>query len=139
MDWLESIKRIQQARENNQLVVFVGAGVSQNSGIPTWNELINAVAKKIGYSKCVGCKSKEKLCPKGECKIRYEFSLNDLLRIPEYYFQQDTSKGHSEYYNFIQETLRNDAGPNQIDDEIFAVLPHHIITTNYDSLLEQSI
>lgn len=138
MDWLESIKRIQQARENNQLVVFVGAGVSQNSGIPTWNGLINAVAKKIGYSKCVGCKSKEELCPKDECKIRYEFSQNDLLRIPEYYFHQDTSKGHSEYYNFIQETLRSDAGPNQIDDEIFAVLPHHIITTNYDSLLEQS-
>ena len=27
---------------------------------------------------------------------------------------------------------------NSIDDEIFNLLPHHIITTNYDSLLEDS-
>lgn len=138
MDWIESIRIIQQARENNQLVVFVGAGVSQNSGLPTWNGLINAIAKKIGYSKCDGCKDKEAICPKDDCKIRYSFSQDDFLRIPEYYFQQDASEGHSEYYNFIQETLHSDAGPNLIDDEIFAVFPHHIITTNYDSLLEQS-
>ena len=36
MDWIESVKKIRKAQENNQLVVFVGAGVSKNSDLPTW-------------------------------------------------------------------------------------------------------
>ena len=31
MDWIESLKYIRKAQENNQLVIFVGAGVSANS------------------------------------------------------------------------------------------------------------
>ena len=52
MNWIDSIKKIREARENNQLIVFVGAGVSHNSGIPTWWELIKKIAEKIGYDKC---------------------------------------------------------------------------------------
>ena len=47
MDWVESVREIRKANENNRLVVFVGAGVSKNSGIPTWGELIQDIAKKI--------------------------------------------------------------------------------------------
>ena len=38
MDWIESIKHIKEAQRNNRLVIFVGAGVSKNSGIPMWGE-----------------------------------------------------------------------------------------------------
>ena len=37
--FIADIKRIQQAKANNKLVVFVGAGVSNNSGVPSWNNL----------------------------------------------------------------------------------------------------
>lgn len=36
MDWITSVREIKKAQENNQLVIFVGAGVSKNSGVPTW-------------------------------------------------------------------------------------------------------
>lgn len=60
------------------------------------------------------------------------------MRIPEYYYQQHKEDNPDAYYNLIQDTLRGGTGSNLIDDEIFNILPHHIITTNYDSLLEDS-
>ena len=33
MDWITAIKEIQKAQEDDRLVVFVGAGVSKNSGV----------------------------------------------------------------------------------------------------------
>ena len=52
MDWIQAIKEIQKAQEKNQLVIFVGSGVSNNSGIPTWGDLIKVIADEIGYDKC---------------------------------------------------------------------------------------
>lgn len=141
MDWLESIKIIRHAQENNQLVIFVGAGVSKNSGMPSWTELIASIAEKIGYQHgdpCYSCERRDKECPKIECEGRHTYTQDELLRIPEYYFQSDTSDNHMEYYDFIQTKLRTDNESNPIDNEIFNLIPHHIITTNYDSLLERS-
>lgn len=138
MDWIQAIKEIQKAQEKNQLVIFVGSGVSNNSGIPTWGDLIKVIADEIGYDKCNSCKNRQEDCPKSECKERYDFSQDEYLRIPEYYFQKDTSIDHRQYYDLIKNTLKNDKPSNPIDDEIFEILPHHIITTNYDALLEKS-
>lgn len=137
MGWIEAIKEIQKAQEKNQLVIFVGSGVSNNSGIPTWGNLIKVIADKIKYYKCNTCK-KQQDCSKSECEERYDFTQDEYLRIPEYYYQQDTSENHSKYYELIKNTLKNDKDSNPIDDEIFKILPHHIITTNYDALLEKS-
>ena len=46
MNWIDSIKEINKARTNNRLVIFVGSGVSNNSGVPTWKGLIETIAKK---------------------------------------------------------------------------------------------
>ena len=62
MDWIESIKTIKKAQENNQLIVFVGAGVSKNSNVPTWWELIKIIADKIGYDRCDFCKKRKEIC-----------------------------------------------------------------------------
>lgn len=64
MNWIDSIKKIREAQENNQLIVFVGAGVSHNSGIPTWWELIKKIAEKIGYDKCNSSQKEKELVPK---------------------------------------------------------------------------
>lgn len=138
MEWIDSVKEIKKAQENNQLVIFVGSGVSNNSNVPTWGALIRKFADKIGYDKCISCKKAGKTCPKPNCEDRYAFTQDEYLRIPEYYFQSDTSEEKADYYQIIQSTLKCDNGPNSIDDEIFTILPHHIITTNYDSLLEDS-
>ena len=118
MDWQESIKDVQEARENNRLVIFVGSGVSRNSDIPTWGDLIEKIAKKIRYKE--------------------EITQDKYLLIPEYYYLKDRSRKHTKYYKFISDALATDKGSNAIDEIIFSILPEHIITTNYDFLLENT-
>lgn len=138
MNWIESIKYIKEAQRNNRLVIFVGAGVSKNSGIPMWGELIRAIADEIKYNHCTFCKEEANI----KCKERYNFTQDEYLKIPEYFYrlcmQNDEQTGDKTYYDFIKKTLHTDVESNCIDDIIFQLLPHHIITTNYDTLLEDS-
>lgn len=138
MDWVTAIKEIQKAQEDDRLVIFVGAGVSKNSGAPSWYELIAKFADEVGYSRCDTCSQNGNNCPKPDCKKQYEYSQEEFLRIPEYYYQRDDSPNHTNYFGLIQSMLQCDNNSNAIDDEIFSVFPRHIITTNYDQLLEKS-
>jgi len=136
MNWIDSIKEINKARTNNRLVIFVGSGVSNNSGVPTWKGLIETIAKKINYNEnCNGCDSIETSCPKEECSKRFNFTATEFLRIPEYYYQSASS---DEYFQTISDTLKCDKESNAVDEIILDIAPHHIITTNYDTLLENS-
>lgn len=112
-----SIRKIKEASENNKLVIFVGAGISANSGVPTWNELIKEMAKELG-----------------------EFDVDkhpDLfMKIPQYYFNE---RGEKEYYEKLNEIfLKKKYYTNPIHRQIFNLNPTHIITTNYDTLLEEA-
>lgn len=44
----ESREIICKASKNNKLIVFVGAGVSVNSGYPSWLNLISEFAMGLG-------------------------------------------------------------------------------------------
>lgn len=101
---LKSILNIQKAIENNKLVVFVGAGVSKNSGIPTWKELIQELAQELGL-KAIAHDSNG-----------FDFwGGDDYLRIPQYYFNEREEK---EYLDKIKEVLDLDVPPNEIHDII---------------------
>lgn len=52
----EQIEKIKQINLNQNLVIFVGAGVSKNSGVCSWWELVKEIADKIGENKCTSCK-----------------------------------------------------------------------------------
>ena len=137
MEWIDSIREILKASSENRLVMFVGAGVSVNSKLPTWGNLVGDIAKKINYNKCAYC-SREFTCFKNSI-CDNAFSQEDYLRIPEYFYQSDLSPDKAEYYGFLSEKLGNvESNPNVIDDEIIKVNPHHIITTNFDTLIEES-
>ena len=43
-----SIQKLKEDIENNRLVIFVGAGVSANSGCPSWRTLIDKFAEGLG-------------------------------------------------------------------------------------------
>ena len=105
MDWITAIKEIQKAQEDDRLVVFVGAGVSKNSGVPAWWDLIKKFADELGYSRCDTCKKRTADCPKADCKDQYEYTQDEFLRIPEYYYQQDTSENHADYFGLIRKFL----------------------------------
>lgn len=112
----ESKKLIQKASDNNKLVVFVGAGVSANSGYPSWSELVKEFAKGIG-------KDIEKI------------SGDDYLKIPQYYYN---SRGQKEYYDVIYNKFNIKPRNNPIPRLIIDLYPYHIITTNYDDILEKA-
>jgi len=115
--FIADIKRIQQAKANNKLVVFVGAGVSNNSGVPSWNTLTEALKKELPID-----------------NISEE---NDSLKVAQYYCN---FRGYKEYIEKIKEVLKHGkVSCNPIHDAILDLEPSHIITTNYDDLIEQSI
>lgn len=113
----ENIKKIQNAIEKNKLVVFIGAGVSLNSNIPSWGQLIQAFCKALNIDS-------------------NNLSTEDYLKIPQYYFNQ---RGFKEYYDMVQNIIGIKAEPNIIHDLILKMSPAHIVTTNYDNLIEQAI
>lgn len=148
---IEQIEKIKQINLNQNLVIFVGAGVSKNSGVCSWWELVKEIADKINENKCSSCEIKDLICGEcGEqielcsmdgynCKLKYDFSSEDFLRIPQHFYE---SFGNSEeekkpYYEFLKDKFCGQKYETNIIDEIIVKLqPEHIITTNYDHLLE---
>ena len=107
-----AIRNINDAVKNDSLIIFVGAGISINSGLPSWRELIEELKKDIDFS-----------------------NEEDYLKIAQYYY--DTVGGHKYYekINSIFEDFTN-VPTNKIHDQILRINPVHLITTNYDTLLE---
>ena len=114
---LTSIRKIKEAIDNNKLVLFVGAGVSANSGLPTWGKLVQSFATDLNIKE-------------------YDNSLETLLKIPQFYFNE---RGEKEYFDKLNEVFSEEIYKiNPIHELIFKMSPRHIVTTNFDDLLEQA-
>lgn len=133
----ENINQIKQNLQNENLVIFVGAGVSKNSGVPTWGYVVRKFAQELNYTQCLSCHFKTIDCEK-TCHLKYYFSTDEYIKIPQYYYSQDKSINHSNYYNLIKSFFDKDFKSNILDDLIISLKPDHIITTNYDHLLDFS-
>lgn len=146
----ELLKRIYLLRDKaelNKLVIFVGAGVSRNvSGLPSWNDLVIKMAESIGYSKCNLCSRKNDCnnrCDKcsnkdsceNKCVLINDFSSDEYLKIPQYVYNKKKSLYTEVLQNCITDNAIHDA---PLSKAIFEINPDHIITTNYDKLLESS-
>ncbi|WP_026888852.1 SIR2 family protein [Clostridium beijerinckii] len=112
----ESKRIIKKASENNKLVLFVGSGVSANSGYPSWISLVEEFAKGIGID-------------------TKNISSEDYLKIPQYYYN---SRKEKDYYDVIFNKFNIKVKPNSIHDLVFELNPYHVVTTNYDELLEDA-
>ncbi len=119
MTFYEMIEDLSLALNRDKLVIFVGAGVSKNSGLPTWGQMVQAFAEQIGYP------------------MEGRLATEEYIRIPQYYYCLDESEGHSSYYSLIKSMLPEDIAPNLLDELIAALRPKHIVTTNFDTLLDQ--
>lgn len=113
---IANLLNIQRASRENRLVIFVGAGVSMNSSVPSWNQLTNRM----------------------KAELPNEFSEEtDALKIAQIY---KDSRGHKEYMDKVKDILLyNKAVPNPLHKSILVLNPCHIITTNYDDLIEQEL
>ena len=130
MKFYDKIDYIRDAQQDERLVIFVGAGVSKNSNIPNWYQLIKAFSKELPYAKCNNCKAIDN-CKEYKC----EFATDEFLKIPQYYWRK---YGSDKYYKFLKSILHKECRPNSINEIIMDLQPKHIITTNYDRLIEDT-
>lgn len=112
----ESKRLINRANKEKQLVLFVGAGASVDSGMPLWKDAIRTIAA------CLGMDLSKPL---------------DNLIIPQYYYN---SRGEKEYTELMREIFRCDDKlyPTEIHNAILQFDTATILTTNYDHILEQA-
>ena len=105
---------------DGKLIVFVGAGVSMNSKLPSWNELIRDYAEKLGMIK--------------EDEYR-SFNAEETLDIPEIYYDKF---GKIKYYEILEKRFSDRKYlPNSIHKSLKKMDLNYIITTNYDKLIEE--
>lgn len=142
---ISQIEKIREINNQNKLVIFVGAGVSKNSGVCSWWELVRDIAIKIGYDDiCEKCAIKYEYyseCGEGyefcssnsKCHMKHNFSAEEFLKIPQYFYD---TKEKDEYYNFLKKKFCKSYDSNIIDELIIQLNPEHIVTTNYDHLIE---
>jgi len=107
------IRNIVKAKQNNKLVIFAGAGVSMDSGLPDWSTLVEAFQSEID--------DKE----------------GDPLKAVQLHFNQRRKK---ESLDRLKEILKyKQTKFNLIHEQIVRLSPYHIITTNFDDHFEQII
>ncbi len=106
-------------------VLFVGAGVSAWSGLPTWRGLIAELAEFLEDG---GLPSK---------LVRRELERGDLLQAASFGFEPLTPQDRAA---FLRAACRHGtAQPSELHRRIATLGPRAFITTNFDKLLEQAL
>jgi len=109
---------VKEAYEQNELVLFVGAGMSVGSGLPNWVGLLRPLAEEIGLT------------------ISTRPNHEELTQIAQKF---ERAKGHALLDKRIREAiLKPNAQPNQQHRLIANSNIGQIYTTNYDGLIEQA-
>lgn len=106
-----------EAKKNNKLAFFIGAGFSKNSEtefkrIPLWGDLINDLKKSLNIE-----------------------NENDFLKIAQLYYLK---YGEYQYYNKLKKYFELNLEPSIVHKKLFSLLPNMIVTTNWDCLLEHT-
>lgn len=109
----EHFRTLRKAIENNKLAVFVGSAVSYDSNLPSWGNLITVMKNALENPR-----------------------ISDYLKVAEHFYLQ---YGRNTYYSKINEFFPSGSQPNLLHELIIGLKPQHIITTNWDNLLEKAI
>lgn len=118
---MQYIDEINKASRRGKLVFFVGAGVSSLSGYPKWSKLVDVFYKEL-Y---------------GEDREK-ELTSDDYLKIPQKYYDVLEESEKNKYDDILKNVFDVDSEPNEIHYKLVSLNPAHIITTNYDDLLEKT-
>ena len=110
MTFYEMIDDLSLALTREKLVIFVGAGVSKNSGLPTWGQMVHSFAAAIGYP------------------MPDRLATEEYIRIPQYYYCMDESEGHASYYDLLKSMIPEDVKPNLLNELLVSLQPKHLLT-----------
>lgn len=131
---LNHIRILRDKSEADKLIAFIGSGVSRNvAGMPSWHDLIVKMANVVNYSKCDTCTHKKSNCKKA-CNLKEEYTPDEFLKIPQYV----ANKNKKTYLKLIKDSFPEIQVDAPLSEAIFDIHPSHIITTNYDNLIETS-
>ncbi len=125
---------LRKAQADNRLVIFAGSGISANSGLPTWGKLIRQFAQTLPHKKCINCELKGTNCAEADNTI-CSLANEEFLKIPQYWFN---TYGKKKYEQFIKNAFKKSKEASSLHRLIFSIEPRHIITTNFDNLLEDT-
>ncbi|MGB1318470.1 MAG: SIR2 family protein, partial [Flavobacteriales bacterium] len=108
-----SLRNLAEAKRNGKLVIFVGAGVSIDSGEADWKELTESLKSDLDTKETA------------------------FLKIAQKYYEE---RGKKEYYDKVNSVLGSGSTePNPLHKKVLELKPLHIVTTNYDSHIEDTI
>lgn len=117
--------RLREVVAQPDTILFVGAGVSAWSGLPTWPGLIAELADFLeshGFSSHL---------------VRRELEQGDLLQAASYGFDLLTPQARA---SFLRQTCRYGAAqPSPLHRRLATLGPRAFVTTNFDKLLEQAL
>lgn len=119
------LAKVGEILQREDTVLFIGAGLSRWSGLPSWKGLIEELADFIesqGLSADL---------------VRKEAKANDLLQAASYGVDLLTKPQFAE---FMRKACRfGTASPHEIHSKVVRLGPTCFITTNYDHLIEESL
>jgi hypothetical protein len=118
-------EKLKQVLGQEDTVLFVGSGISCWSGLPTWPRLIEELA---AFIEAQGMSAE---------LVRTEAIRNDLLQAASYGVDLLTK---TQFAEFIRKACRlGTVHPHEIHRKIVCLGPRCFVTTNYDSLIEDSL
>ncbi|MBE9188307.1 SIR2 family protein [Microcoleus sp. LEGE 07076] len=120
-----TIRAIRKFLDNPDAVIFVGAGISRWSGLPSWEGLIGKLAE---YLEEAG---------KDASLVRREARTGDLLQAASYGFDRLGPQAMGEFIRDV--TMLGSAKPSIVHRALVTLGPTCFITTNYDNLIEQAL
>ncbi|MBY0277251.1 SIR2 family protein [Candidatus Binatia bacterium] len=100
----------------SQGAIFCGAGISRNSGIPLWSELLEEPRKELG--------------------LPHGFPDAPLLA---QYFVNNARDGKRRLTKMIEASLKQGTGPSELHRLVAALPAAEFWTTNYDTYLEDAM
>ncbi|MBO8161819.1 MAG: SIR2 family protein [Thermosipho sp. (in: Bacteria)] len=112
------LKELYEENQNNNLVIFIGSGISKYYSdppeeFPDWKMIIDELKKGLNI----------------------DFSKNeDYLRIAQIF---EDKYNRNELINVLNKLFPKDVEPGELHELLFEIGPAHIITTNYDNLIEK--
>ena len=119
------MEKLRQVLERSDTVLFIGSGISTWSGLPTWADAVEELAR---FLEAAGVNPD---------LVRVEAEKGDLVQAASYGLDRLTKQQMGE---FIRSLCRcGTARPKEIHRKIVNLGPRCYVTTNYDDLIEQSL
>ena len=119
------MEKLRQVLERSDTVLFIGSGISTWSGLPSWADAVEELAR---FLEAAGVNPD---------LVRVEAEKGDLIQAASYGLDRLTKPQMGE---FIRSLCRSGtARPEEIHRKIVNLGPRCYVTTNYDDLIEQSL